>query len=123
MAFQRVCSLDDLWEGEMQVFTVAGEDVLVVNAGAGIVRAFDAVCPHQDTQLIDGTLEGRILTCPAHLWQFDVESGLGVNPTGCRMKQYPTSVSGEDVLVDIESPIAAVHAPAAAPSGQNGAKP
>ena len=88
MAFQRVCSLDDLWEGEMRVFTVAGEDVLVVNAGAGIVRAFDAVCPHRGHSA-DRRYPGRSHpNLPAHLWQFDVESGLGVNPTGCRMKQY-----------------------------------
>lgn len=117
MAFQRVCSLDDLWEGEMQTYTIAEVDVLLVNIGSGIVRAFDTVCPHQDTPLIDGTLEGRILTCPAHLWQFDVETGLGVNPTGCRMKQYPTRVDGDDVYVDAESPTEAVHAPAAANAG------
>jgi toluene monooxygenase system ferredoxin subunit len=116
MAFQRVCSLDEVWEGEMQVFTLAGEDVLVVNAGEGVVRAFDAICPHQDTALIDGTLEGRILTCPAHLWQFDVATGEGVNPTGCRMKQYSTRLEGDDILIDLQSPIPAIHAPAAARS-------
>ena len=102
MAYRRACSLDDLWEGEMAVLPVDGQDVLLVHAEGGIVRALDVHCPHQEVPLIDGLLEGKVLTCSAHLWQFDVETCEGVNPTGCRLKRFALRIEDNDVLVDLE---------------------
>jgi toluene monooxygenase system ferredoxin subunit len=39
------------------------------------------------------------LTCSAHLWQFDVNTGEGVNPTGVSLKSYPVKVEDESVLI------------------------
>lgn len=101
MTFKQVCTLDSLWEGEMAVFDAGSREVLIVNAEGGVVRAFDPLCPHQESALVDGTLEGLVLTCPAHLWKFDVSNGEGVNPTGCRLKTYPVKVEEERILVDV----------------------
>ena len=38
----------------------------------GTFYALDGVCPHQGGPLGQGTLEGCIVTCPWHGWQFDV---------------------------------------------------
>lgn len=99
--FVRVCSLDDLWEGDMDVFLANGQEVLVVHADGGSIAAFDPTCPHQDFALIDGTLEGRTLTCAAHLWQFDAATGQGINPAGCTLKTYPVKIEGDDVFVAV----------------------
>ena len=37
MSFTKVCTLDDVWEGEMESFTVNGHDVLLVCAEGGDV--------------------------------------------------------------------------------------
>lgn len=103
MAFQRVCAVDDIWEGEMQAFPVDGKQVLIVNGEGGTLRAFDGVCPHQEYPLQNGELEGNILTCSMHLWQFDIVSGDGVNPTGCKLKGYALKVENGDILVDLEN--------------------
>ena len=102
MAFERVCSLDDLWEGEMQAFPLQDKQVLIVNGEGGIIRAFDGKCPHQDYPLSNGALEGNVLTCSMHLWQFDIVSGDGVNPTGCKLKGYAVKVENGDILVDLD---------------------
>ncbi len=99
--FVRVCSLDELWEGEMAVFSANGQEVLVVHAMGGTVAAFDPECPHQNFALVDGTLEGRTLTCAAHLWQFDASTGAGINPADCKLKTYPVKVDGDDVFVAV----------------------
>jgi toluene monooxygenase system ferredoxin subunit len=101
MAFVPVCTLDDLWEGEMKVYEVEGRQVLMVNAEGGFVRAFDAHCPHQMASLEQGALEGLILICPAHSWEFDVTTGEGVNPLGCRLTSYPVQVEADQVFVDL----------------------
>lgn len=103
MAFERVCSLDDVWEGEMQSFPVGDKEVLVVNGEGGVVRVFDAICPHQEYPLAEGTLEGSVLTCSMHLWQFDIGTGEGLNPTGCKLKTYAMKIEDNDVLVDLEA--------------------
>ncbi len=97
--FFRACDLDDVWEGEMEVFEVDDREVLIVHSAGGIVRAFDPVCPHQDHPLIEGELRECVLTCSAHLWQFNVVSGEGVNPTGVKLKSYPVRIDGDVVYV------------------------
>ena len=97
--FMKACDLDDVWEGEMEVFQVAGREVLIVHAPGGQVRAYDPVCPHQDHPLIEGELENCVLTCSAHLWQFDVRTGDGVNPEGVSLTSYPVRVEKDAVLV------------------------
>lgn len=102
MAFQKVCNFDDLWEGEMEMYVVDGHEVLVIHADGGLVRAVQGICPHQEIPLVEGALQGHSLTCRAHLWQFDIESGLSVNPTGCHLAQYPVKVEDDVVYVDVE---------------------
>lgn len=101
MAFHKVCTLDDLWEGDMGVYEVDGKEVLLVHA-EGEVHAIQSVCPHQEVDLVDGSLEGRVLTCCMHLWQFDVKSGKGVNPTHAEVAKYPVKVEDDDIYVDVE---------------------
>jgi toluene monooxygenase system ferredoxin subunit len=102
MAFEKICTLDDVWEGEMGGFVAGdGTAVLLVVFAGGEVKAFQGHCPHQQIELAGGTLEGDVLTCRAHLWQFDVTTGAGVNPANCQLTQYPTKVEGDDVFVDV----------------------
>ena len=102
MTFRRVCSVEDVWEGEMQGFTVDGKAIVIARESDG-VYAWDGVCPHQDYALSEGVLEDGILTCAMHLWQFDARTGEGVNPTGCKLKGYALKVEGGDIFVDVAS--------------------
>ena len=86
--FTRVCSLDDLWEGDMESFEVAGKEILVIHADGGDLYAVQGICPHQEIPLEQGTLRAKTLTCRAHLWQFDVATGNGINPEDCRLAVF-----------------------------------
>jgi len=102
MAFEKICTLDDVWEGEMSGFRTAnGTEVLLVVLSGGDVRAVQSRCPHQDFSLLQARLEGHVLTCRAHLWQFDLRTGRGINPADCALAVYPTRVEGDDVYVDV----------------------
>ena len=102
MAFTKVCTLDDVWEGEMESFEVGGHEVLLACVEGGEIKAFQGMCPHQDIALVEGEFDGKTVTCRAHRWTFDACSGQGVNPADCRLAVYPVRVEGEDVLVDTE---------------------
>ena len=90
---------DEVWEGELVTRQVDGVNVLFVNI-EGEVHAYRDRCPHAGTPLNQGLLEGSVLTCPTHLWQFDVaNAGIGVNPKNCRLTSFPVKVESGKVLV------------------------
>jgi len=100
--FKKLCQIAEVWAGELQEFTVDAHNVIVVNVEDAGFRVFHARCPHQDLPLGEASLEGNILTCPAHRWQFDVSTGRGVNPKACRLKRYASKIEGDSLLVDFE---------------------
>ena len=102
MSFTKVCTVDDLWEGEMESFTVNGHDILLVAAEGGVIKAFQGICPHQDIPLVEGKFDGKKVICRAHLWQFDAATGLGINPSDCALAEYPVKVDGDDVFVQTD---------------------
>jgi toluene monooxygenase system ferredoxin subunit len=99
--WRTVIQLDEIWEGDLVSRQVDGVAVLLINVD-GDVHAFFDRCPHAGTPLSQGSLEGRVLTCPTHLWQFDVvDGGAGVNPKNCRLLSYPVRIEDGKVLVRI----------------------
>jgi toluene monooxygenase system ferredoxin subunit len=98
--FKTVCSTDDVWEGELQEFTVEDRDIIIIHTEHAGFRAYEARCPHQDQSLGGAMLDGNVLTCPAHLWQFDVTTGAGVNPANCKLTSVACKVVDNHVLVD-----------------------
>ncbi len=103
MAFEKICTLDDIWEGDMASFETGDvTEVLLVYANGGELRAFQNICPHQHFELIEGKLDDNVLTCRAHLWQFDVHTGKGINPADCALAIYPIKIEGDDVFVDVD---------------------
>ena len=102
MAFQKACTLDDVWEGEMTEVDVGGHVVLLVGLPGGEVRGFQGMCPHQDIPLCEGRFDGRTLMCRAHQWTFDARTGQGINPGNCQLAEYAVRVDGEDVLVEVD---------------------
>lgn len=102
MTFRRTVAASELWPGEVRGVVVDGTKVLLVNVG-GRVCAYANRCAHQGVELTKGKLDGCVLTCPAHEWQYDLETGEGVNPRGTRLPSYPVKLEGDDVLVDVAS--------------------
>jgi len=91
VSYHEVCGADDLWIGDMEAFPVAGKSILLVNV-EGIFKAYANMCPHQAVPLDEGKLEGCVLTCRAHLWEFDVGTGLSINPSNKRLAEYPVRI-------------------------------
>ena len=41
----------------------------------GEIYAMENTCPHAGSPLHEGELDGPVITCPLHFWQFDVRTG------------------------------------------------
>lgn len=102
MAFQRVCTAEEIAAEEMLAFFLDGWEVLVVRDAKGDLHAMDGICPHEDFPLVHGLLQGSVLTCANHLWSFDTSTGKGINPPSCKLSKYALKVEDGEVYVDTE---------------------
>ena len=68
----------------------------------GRLYALDNLCPHQNAALSDGRLEGNVITCPLHGWQFNVTTGTSVVTAATRTDSFP--VRDDAGYVSIELP-------------------
>jgi toluene monooxygenase system ferredoxin subunit len=102
MAFRPAMRADDLWTGEMAGVVIDDKPVLLIRVETG-VRAYEDHCAHQRVKLSEGTLDGCVLTCRAHLWQYDVCTGKGVNPDSVSLRAYAVRITDGRIEVDVEA--------------------
>ena len=98
--FVKMATLDELPVGGSKEVEHDGRIYALFNVD-GRIAAIDGICPHQGGPLADGPLEGTLVTCPWHGWQFDVCTGK--TPLGSKLKQtvYEVKVEGQDVMVAV----------------------
>ena len=99
MAFVKVATTREVKQGEGISVQANGLNIALFNVG-GQFHAIDNACPHRGGPLGEGMLNGSVVTCPWHGWQFDVTTGKSpVMPAG--VKVFEVKVEGEDVLVNV----------------------
>ena len=77
-AWHDVAAVDEIAAGEVSYFDCDGRSLFVYREGETF-KVYDSRCPHQVTNIPHLALEGTRLTCPKHLWAFDVVSGACVD--------------------------------------------
>jgi nitrite reductase (NADH) small subunit len=124
-----VGSVADFQPGTAKVVQVGSRSIGVINS-AGKLYAVLNVCPHAlaavcewgtvtGTQLpcLPGELrygmEGRILRCPWHGYEFDLETGEAVftNFRG-KLRTFPVSIDDDQVLIEVKDRGGAASSPA-----------
>ena len=99
MTFHPAMAEDELWDGEMQGRVLGGRKVLLVRID-GRFYAYEDRCAHLGVALSSGKLDGHVLTCSAHHYQYDARTGAGINPRRCVLPRFPVKVEAGQVLVD-----------------------
>ena len=105
MTFERVCALSDLEEDKPQQVQLDDVDIAVIRT-AGEVFAIHDECSHASIPLSEGDVADGEIECYLHGSRFDLRTGepLGL-PATEPVAVYPCQVSGDDVLVDVSSPL------------------
>lgn len=75
--FVRVASVDDVPPGSGSVVQAGGRLLALFNVD-GALYALDNTCLHRGGPVGEGDLEGTIVTCPWHGFQYDVTTGRNV---------------------------------------------
>ena len=101
----RACAVSDVLPGAPLALTVDGVDVALVRDGEEIYAIRDE-CSHAAIALSEGDVEGCEIECWLHGSRFDLRTG---KPTGLPATEpvaiYPVTVDGDDVLVDVHTPL------------------
>ena len=98
--FVKVAATGDIPEGEGRCFDVGDQQVAIFNI-EGTYHALDNVCPHQGGPLGEGELDGKMVTCPWHAWDFDVTTGENCEDPDEKQTVFVVKVDGDDILVEM----------------------
>ena len=112
-----VGGIADFGPGTCRVLDVGGRSIGVFNID-GELHAVQNLCPHQLAEIcrygtLTGTylpsapgeleygMEGRVLRCYRHHWEFDIETGRTIyDPNDLRVKVYPVSVEDGRIVIE-----------------------
>lgn len=100
MAFERAAKQDEIPRGQIREFQVAGKSVAIANV-EGKLFAINSICLHHGGPLGEGDLEGKLVTCPWHGWQYDVTTGKLAQQPDSGVNCYPVELRDGDVFVDV----------------------
>jgi 3-phenylpropionate/trans-cinnamate dioxygenase ferredoxin subunit len=112
----QACAAAELAPGEKSLVRGGRRDLLLCRAGDGAFYAVGTICPHQGAPLVRGTLggtavadgvgrygfglDGEVLRCPWHGWEFDVKTGRSLFGEGtARIATYEVTVEDGVVFV------------------------
>jgi 3-phenylpropionate/trans-cinnamate dioxygenase ferredoxin subunit len=107
--FFKVASTSEVQPGQRKAFWVEGQRVLVFNIG-GTFYAADESCPHRECSFSKGKLNGKVIVCPCHSAQFDLETGEVITqptkypPTG-PLPVHAVKVEGQDIMVALSQDV------------------
>jgi nitrite reductase/ring-hydroxylating ferredoxin subunit len=101
MPFVKVASADDIPVGQGTVVEGRGGAVAVFNAGGGRFYACGGVCPHEEGPLAEGWIEGDVVICPWHGFDFDLVTGRCRVDADLCVPVFPVRISDGVVEVDV----------------------
>ncbi|HLG22354.1 MAG TPA: Rieske (2Fe-2S) protein [Candidatus Manganitrophaceae bacterium] len=103
--FIKVAQTGEIPSGKGKVIRVEGKEIALFKS-EGAVYALDNLCPHEGGPLGQGALKEGVVTCPWHLWRFNVRDGAMAEEPALKVACFNVKVEGENVLLDI-SPLVA----------------
>jgi nitrite reductase/ring-hydroxylating ferredoxin subunit/multimeric flavodoxin WrbA len=104
-AFRYVSQLSELsTSGKAQQFTITIEkgkkiELAVFNVD-GRFYAISNTCRHEGGPLSQGTLDGKMVTCPWHGWKYSIIDGKAPHKGGDSVDSYETKVVNEKLYVN-----------------------
>lgn len=96
----KVAAASELSPGEGKVVSADGTEIALFNVD-GSFRAINNTCRHRGGPLGEGSLEGSVVTCPWHGWQYEVTTGATLINPAVTVPVYRVEVQGDDVFVEL----------------------
>jgi nitrite reductase (NADH) small subunit len=95
-----VARVDDVPPGTVRQVRAGDVELAVARVGDEFYVT-SGTCLHLAGPLGHGRLEGRVLSCPWHGWQYDVTTGLNEFDHALAVETYPVQVADGEVRVEL----------------------
>ena len=95
-----VASVDDVPAGSGKVVQAGGRLLALFNVD-GRFYALDNTCLHRGGPVGEGDLEGTVVTCPWHGFQYDVTTGRNIFDPEVGLESFPVRVTDGEVQVAV----------------------
>jgi nitrite reductase/ring-hydroxylating ferredoxin subunit len=96
--FVRVARVEDIPAGTITAVKADGAEIALAHCDGGFY-AVQGHCLHLQGPLGEGHLEGCVLTCPWHGWQYDVRTGQNEFDLAIRLRTYDVQVEDGEIRV------------------------
>jgi len=95
-----VCAVEDVPPGKSRPVRADGRDIALLNVD-GTVYAINDACLHHGSSLGSGQLQGKVVTCPAHGWRYDVTTGFVSHVPDYGVACYAVKVTDGKIFVSV----------------------
>ena len=102
MDFFTVGRLSEFGASSIRSYKVLGRIIAVVRRADNSFFALEGGCKHQGADLSQGRLEGMIITCPRHGWQYDLTTGQCISHDSAPLRMLPLRISGDSIQIRFE---------------------
>jgi nitrite reductase/ring-hydroxylating ferredoxin subunit len=101
--WQPVVEFEQIIEGAINKASATGFKLILLQIDDELY-AYEDACPHERHPLSLGELEGDILICAKHLWEFEIRTGkhiIRINRPKCDLRSFGVRVVNGVVEVDL----------------------
>jgi nitrite reductase (NADH) small subunit len=99
-SFVPVARVEEFPPGTLRTVRAGDEEIALAHCDGGFY-AVQAHCMHLQGPLGEGRLEGCVLTCPWHGWQYDVRTGQNEFDLAIQLRTYDVQVENGEVRVRV----------------------
>ena len=98
--FRTVARVDDIEAGTLACVRLGEVEITLARVGEEFY-ATQGHCLHLQGPLCEGRLEGAVLSCPWHGWQYDVRSGENEFDRAIQLETYEVKIEDGEVKVAV----------------------
>jgi nitrite reductase (NADH) small subunit len=95
-----VARVEDVPPGTAVVVSAGGRELALYNVG-GKFYTTQHECLHLKGPLAEGMLDGSVITCPWHGWQYDVRTGENEFDRALALETFAVVVEDEEIKVAV----------------------
>lgn len=98
--FVRVAKKTEIPTDTGYLVEVGGKEIALFKIEDKVYAIYN-ICPHQGGPLHEGGLDGKLVMCPWHGWQFDVTNGTCAFNDAIKQPTFPVKEEGDDIYIQV----------------------